>query len=78
MLKVKAIAKFILDKVIHEPLVMRAAIIAVIDLAVVMGLVPPVVSDEAKPLIDGAIIAITNVYLLFDARSKVTPAPQTA
>jgi uncharacterized membrane protein len=79
MHKVKAVARTIWDKVTREPVAVRAAVLSVINIAVLTGLVgPSFVSEEAQPIIDAVFLAITNISVVLSARARVSPAPRTA
>jgi hypothetical protein len=79
MRKVNAVARAIWDKVTQEPVAARAAILSVVNIAVLTGLVDAsFVSEEAQPIIDTVFLAIANIGVVLSARSKVSPTPRTA
>jgi hypothetical protein len=65
--------------VTHEPVAVRAAILSVVNIAVLTGVVDAsFVSDQAEPIINAVFLAITNIGVVLSARSKVSPRPRTA
>jgi hypothetical protein len=79
MHKVTAVARAIWDKVTQEPVAVRAAVLSVVNIAVLTGLADAsFVSEEAQPIIDAVFLATTNIGVVLSARSKVCPAPRMA
>jgi hypothetical protein len=66
-------AKRLYQKAVTEPLVVRAAVAAVVNVLIVSGLVEAPFAEDVDQVVEGALLAVANLGLLLSARKLVTP-----
>ena len=66
-------AKRLYQKAVSEPVAVRAAVAAVVNVLVLSGVAPAPFAEDVDRVLGGILLAVTNLGLLLSARKLVTP-----